>query len=490
MRTMGLLGLSALVTSALCACSSSSTVTTGTGDDGGGNQDAGLDSGHQAPDATRNDSGKVGSDATTGPDAKPGIDSSVGPGDAGGDVAADAVVVASDAGDAALKLDAAPAGPAHLLVTFTGATTSETVAVNVTTKAVDGRIPFSGFGVTDARNTTSPFLLEQNADVVAKLDATDPWKIDATWNVALTDVADGGSLYSDPYQVVVEASNKAYVLRYERNDIAVIDESASAEGGVPTSSINISKFVQAGDSDGVVEMTAAAYVPATHMLYVVLANINQATQATAMTVVCPTGGTSTLIGIDTTTDTIATLPGSAANGSIALTYYDPTSMVYDATGDRLIIVSAGCSPSTGGVLGAPTLRGVEQIALATGKSTSLIELTSSMFPVGFNDLPTGFVYIDSTHAVLGFDQTGEAVYAWNPTQATLGNLIPNAPDVFTYDGNGHLLGARADVTDAGVAKTDIVSVTVPAGVSTTLATNVTSLSGASYVSSVDVWPHP
>lgn len=486
MRFNGMTGMGVVVVGVLGGCSSSSGAPAGSVEkDGGITSDTGTTSPADAFKIIIHDA-KSGTDATQKPET---------------DATADAKDTKEAAGDALVldtglrdtgKPDAAALGPAHVLVTFTGDLTSETVAVNVTTKAVDGRMAFAGFGITDARNTASLFLLEQNADIVAGLESATPWRSDSTWNVAMTDAVDGGSMYSAPSQVV-QLATKTYVIRYDRNDIAVIDTSTNVDGGTPTSSIDLSQFVQGTDSDGLVEMTAAVYVPTSQRLYVVLANVNQVEAATyGGTVVC-SGEVSTVIAIDTQTDAVVSLGGTGPGGSIPLTYYDPVSVVYDATGDRLLVVGAGCyakpvAPAT--TPGAPTLRGVEALALTTGKSSSLIELSSTSFPTGIPDIPTGFVYIDATHAVLGFDQTGQAVYLWNPSTTALGALVQNAPDIFTYDGNGHLLGTRVDASDAGVLSTAIVSVAIPGGASTTLGTNVSSLTGSIYVGSVDVWPHP
>jgi len=505
MRTVGLIGLCTVFSGAL-GCSSSSTTTTVTKDTDSGTH---SDATSATPDTGAPDAAKTTvPDASVTPDSStPVHDSSVSVLDAGHD--ADRTDSSTVTHDAATTSDAhvdsptttkeggtgslpdAGAAAVHALITFGGSSTSEMVSVNLTSKAIEGRLPFPGVGVTDTRNTLSPFLLEQNADVVAKLNSTKPWTVDSTWNVAMTDAIDGGSLYSDPAQVVVETETKAYVLRTNRNDIAVINE--TSDSGIPTSSISIASFLQTGDTDGVVEMTAAAYVPATSRLYVVLANVNQNDEAAYGATICGSE-VSTVIAINTLTDTVVSLGGTGPGGSIPLVYYNPMTAVFDATGDRLIVASAGCNAkptAPGGALGAVSGRGVEAVNLTTDKSASLLSITASAFPAGFVDIPTGFAYIDSTHAIIGFDGTGQAVYNWNPTSTTIGALIPNAPDVFVYDGNGHLVGTRVDTPDAGGASsTDIVSVTVPAGVSTTLAKNVTSLTGLVYVSSVDVWPHP
>jgi hypothetical protein len=485
MRTIGFIGLCVGITGTLLACSSSSSpagsADTGVGHDANDNKgDSGTphgDSGKPSKDAGHSDGGGTNMDASN-VDAG-GVDS-------GHDSMGTPMV---DAGK-----DAAPLGPQQLLITYGGATsgTSETVVVAVATKAVGGHIDFAGSGFTDTRNSTSPFLLESTANVVAKLDPVKPWLVDSTWNVALTDGADGGTYTVDPYQVIIETGTAAYVLRYDRNDIAVINESMNVDGGAPTSTISLAGLLETGDSDGVVEMTAGAYVASTNRLYVVLANVDQNVDATYNGVICGSL-TSVVTAIDTQTNAVVSLGGTGPKGSVPLTYYNPTDVVYDTAGGRLLIVSEGCyakPASVGAPLGASSQVGVEAFDLATAKATSLLPITASEFPTGFVDVPTGFAYIDSTHAVIGFDSSGANVYNWNPTTTTLGSLIPNAPDVFTYDGNGHLLGTRADTPDGGtVSTTDVVSVVVATGVSTTLATNLSSLS-PSYVESVDVWPHP
>jgi len=374
-----------------------------------------------------------------------------------------------------------------LLVTFTGATKSETVVVNPGTKHVEGRLGFPGFGITDARNAGGTYLLEQNADIVALLDPTTPWQAETTWDVRLADGTGNGSQYADPVQVVSTGATSAYLLRYYRNDLVVLDTAPGAKGGAPTTTISLDAFVQPGDVDGVVEMTAGVYVPATGRLYVVLGNINQVDQATNGGVVCGSQ-VSTVLAIDTQTRSVVALGGTGPGGSVALTYYAPLTAVYDPAGNRLIVVGGGCASKAveEAALGPAIRRGVESIDLTTGVSTSLLDLTTIDFPAGFVAAPSSFTYIDSTHAILAFDGTGQAVYSWDPTSPKLGALIPYAPDVFTYDGAGHLVGARSDTSASGAKTTDIVSVDISTGVSTMIAANVSSLAGTSYVASVDL----
>jgi hypothetical protein len=72
----------------------------------------------------------------------------------------------------------------------------------------------------------------------------------------------------------------------------------------------------------------------------------------------------------------------------------------------------------------------------------------------------------------------------------IGNNLLNAPDMFTYDGVGNLVGTREITTDAGVHSTQVVSMNATTGDTTVLGTNVTELTGTTYVAAVDVWPHP
>jgi hypothetical protein len=346
--------------------------------------------------------------------------------------------------------------------------------------------------VTCTASGTAPFLLEQATDVVAKLNVINPWIVDSVWSMRLADGTDGGPMAAMPAQVVVDTPTQAYVLRYDRNDIAVIDEAEIGVGGPPLATIDLSPYLEPGDADGVVEMTAAVYVAATHRLYVVLGNVNQIVDATYGAAICGTG-TSTLVAINTVTNSVVNLGGGGPSGAINLLYRNPLSLTYDALGNRLIIVEEGCyaKPATvGGALGAPGSGGVEALALNAVASTSLLAFTANQFPAGFVNVPTSFVYIDASHAILGFDGTGQAVYAWDPSKTTLGSVIPNAPDSFAYDGAGHLLGTREDTTGAGASSTSVVSVTIATGSSVTLASDVATLSGNTYVSSVDVWPHP
>jgi hypothetical protein len=364
--------------------------------------------------------------------------------------------------------------------------TSELVALNVATHAVDGRLTYAGkLGTTYARGD-EPWLLEQRADLVAKLDRQAPWRIVSSWNVALGDRTDGGDPYADPYAVVVPAGNKGYVLRYTRNAIAVIDPSQTVDGGAPVKTIDLGSLVQSADGDGLVDMTTGFYVASRHMLYVLLANIDKSlVSSDGFTILCA-ATTETLVGIDVTTDQVTSLGGTGVGGGIALTGYNPAiavsgvALAYDAANDRAIVVHAGCNaPAGDGGVGALQKRVIEGVALATGQVTTLLDANA----LGY---PGSFAYVGPHDALVGF---GSDVFRWDPAQTTIGAKLAAPPDAyaFVYDGTGALLGTRTNFLADGGSSTDVVKVPLDdAGVPATLATNPFT-DNTGFVGGVELW---
>jgi hypothetical protein len=438
---------------------------------------------------------EAGSDAASGDGAKGTDAGEAGAAEeAGLDAAgADSWADADDAmavADAALEADVAPeaaagdaAVPTRLLLS-NNASQSELVAFDVTTGQVDGRLVYPSFIGTTAIGPDAPWLLEQAVDVVARLDPAEPWKVTSSWNVALDDAIDGGDSYSDPDAVVVGAGSKAYVLRYTRNEIAVLDAAAPADGGVPVKAIDLSGQLQAA-GDGIVEMSAGVYVPGKQLVYVVLANINRGNVANnGYTLLC-SDTHPTVIAIDVNTDTLVDLNGAAAGVGLALTGYDPGmgqgSLAYDAASDRLLVVETGCNQvDDAGGMGPLVGREIEELSLFTGQSRTLVDLDAAGFP---SDL----VYIDAHRALVQLDFSG--AYAWDPTMSALGPAVPNAPDNFAWDGVANLVGIRARYDADGGSGTDVISVRMADGKVTLLGQDPFSLSGG-YPSGAQLWPAP
>lgn len=192
----------------------------------------------------------------------------------------------SDGGPSPLSCgDAGGAPPRVLLVQGNFRGTSELAVVNLLTKAVDGRLAFDGgYGVTSAL-ATDPYLLGGETDLVTRLDAREPWRPVASWNVRGNDGRDGGEDNANPVAVVMTSCTKAYVLRYNRDRIAIIDPSQRA-GGAPTGYIDLTPYKEPADPN-MIEMTSAVYVPSKRKVYVLLGN-------TDLTQTVTVGGLTTL----------------------------------------------------------------------------------------------------------------------------------------------------------------------------------------------------
>jgi hypothetical protein len=301
----------------------------------------------------------------------------------------------------------------------------------------------------------------------------------SSWNVALNDLTDAGfaSSYSDPDAVVVGAGTKAYVLRYTRNLVAVLDTTQAADAGAPLSTIDLGGQTQDA-GDGYVEMTDGFYDAASQRVYVLLGNINRFDVGCSGYCQICSNTSPAVVAIDTTTDQLVDLNGSAPGVGFALGGYGPTAMVHDAQGGRLLVLEAGCNQPGDGGAGPMVKREVEALDLATGQAQELLDLTAQ------TAFPGGLVYIDGHHAIVVLD----TAYAWDPTTAALGPAIANAPDAFAYDGAGNLLGVKANYgSDGGLQGYDVESVSMADGGVTRLGTNPFSLASG-FLSGVSLWP--
>lgn len=383
-----------------------------------------------------------------------------------------------DAASDANKDGALPPRDPRVLVTLNGRTSSELVAVNLRTRAVDGKLSFPGFIGATYSDGEDLWLLEQAVDIVAKMDRAEPWKIRGTYDVKLSDRKDGGDVYSDPVAVVASAGTKAYVLRYTRNAIAVISPATEGDASAPVKTIDLSSLVAPNDTDGLVEMTSAVYVAAKKRLYVTLANVDKNTIVPPnYDLPCPVAGpTSTLVAIDTDTDALVNLGGAGPGGAIVLGGYNVAfgaRSFYEPTQDRLFVLTSGCGP-----FGATRKRGIDEVALATGSVRTVVDLSSQGFPGAFERFGTKFL--------LGLDAQ---VFPWDPNKTTLDPAIPNAPSSFAFDGKDKLVGARKKAgVDGGPGSIEVVRVPVEgdAGVETLTVNPFTNNDG--FIGSVSIAP--
>lgn len=377
--------------------------------------------------------------------------------------------------------DSSGAPPRVLLIQGT-AKGSELAAVNMQTNAVDGRLAFDGGYGTTSSLGTDPYLLDGVNDTVMRLDAREPWKSVASWNVRGDDGKDGGDPNANPVGVVQTSCNKAYVLRFNRNRIAIIDPSQPS-GGVPIGTVDLAGLAQAGDTN-TVEMTSAVYVAAKKLVYVLLGNADLTRyDPVARALVCAAELKPSIIAIDVETDKVVSLGGTAPGGGIALEGYNPplgSPLVYDAAGDRLLVLQGGCNePKDGGAGPAVLRRRVEEVSLATGAVKTLLSLTA-------NGFPSTFAYASAEHGALAFYFDG---YHWDPRKTTLGPAITGGMDLIVNDGRGAFVGARqVYFDDGGTGPLQVVSVPVDDAGPAIVTENPFSKPGG-YVAGIEAWPH-
>ena len=413
--------------------------------------------------------------------------------DAAQDTAAPDGAQPSDGGTDGTIADAGDAGSLarYLLLSYgyDNYSKTELSAFSLSSGKIAGGVQYAKFG-TNVNGGVNPWLLNQAGDVVSKMDANEPWKVASSWSVALPKENDAGAAYSDP-SAIAETSTKAYVALFNRNTIAVIDTTKTADGGAPTKLIDMSSLRQtADDTDGYVELTSAVYVAAHKRVYVVVGN-------TDLNNVDPQGffllcgkSKSVVAAIDVDTDTLVSLgdAGGPLGSTITLNGTNPVfgGLVYDAKGDRLLVMSAGCNAPTPDDAGPDAGKGpmlgrvVEQVSLADNT-------TKVLYDANHDGFPGEIVYADEHHAWL---QLGGVTNAWDPASTALGALVGAAPDSFVYDGKGSLVGPRSNyLADGGFGGIDIVSVqTSDGGVTKIGSTPVTSPDPGGYFEGITLWP--
>jgi hypothetical protein len=160
-------------------------------------------------------------------------------------------------------------------------------------------------------------------------------------------------------------------------------------------------------------------------------------------------------------------------------------MAFDVANDRLLVLERGCLASSGdGGTTQLVRRGVEAVSLVDGSVTQLLDLSSSTAGV-----PRGIFYVDVHHVIVQLD----GAYTWDPSTSTLGAEVAGAPQSFTLDGMGNLVGVSSQLGAEGgmTSGWSVLSVGVAADAGTTVLgqSPFTSPAGGS-VGSVQLWPMP
>jgi hypothetical protein len=394
----------------------------------------------------------------------------------------------TEGGTPTLACGDAGGAPPRVLLVQGGLRQGELAALNLSTKSVDGRLIYDGgYGVTSSLGS-DPYFLGGESDLVTRLDAREPWKPVASWDVRGDDVTDGGFPNANPVAIVPTSCSKAYVLRFNRNKIAIIDQS-SPKGGTPKAYIDLTPLRLSGDPN-LVEMTSAVYVPSKKRVFVLLGNSDLSRTVKVngpfgeeTKLLCVASLKPSIIAIDVDTDQIVNLGGTAPLGGIALEGYNPplgTPLIYDAANDRLLVLHAGCNEDVGdGGPGNIIRRRVEQVDLATGAVKTLLSLDNKGFP-------SSLAYVNGENAAVAFYFDG---YKWDPTKNVLGPAIAGGMDIIVRDRSGFAGTRTTMLSDGGFALEVVTLATAPDAGSAVVSGSPFARSGG-YVSGVETWPLP
>jgi len=385
-------------------------------------------------------------------------------------------------------------GGRWLLLSIGDPAKTEAVAYNLSSRTVDGRLSYDGFGTTFVDDAADPsgagspkaslWNLEQQSDIVRRLDPNAPWQSGPSWNVRLEDRPAGGSSYADPVAVVSGPAGKAYVLRFNRNALAVIDTTEQKDASAPVKTIDLSRFVDPVDGDGIVDMTGAVYLPARKRLYVLLGNIDLKNVDPQGSFILCNAAKPRIVAIDVASDTIVPALDGGAGEALAFDGYNPVfnGLTYDVPRDRLLVLSAGCNDRSDAGTGALHKRQIDAIDPNTGAAETLLDLTSKGYP-------SARVRTDASHWAIGFGFGAEA-YRWDVTSKSLGGAIPNALDVFAYDARQSLVGTKTNFLADGGSSTSLVSIELGNGSVTTLGPVPFSSTNQFPPGAVDYWSPP
>lgn len=394
-----------------------------------------------------------------GPSGEGGALDATAPTDGGGgvDAASDATGAdAADAGDA----DAGPEGhPPWLLLSVNYQSDSELIAYSPSANAVDGRLAYSGFvGLTMIDALGRPFLLEQTTDRVVELDPLAPWKERASWDVRGTDGVDGGAVNADPVAVVPTTPGKAYVVRFNRNHLAVIDDTLKGDASAPTKTIDLSAYLDPSDTDQSVDPVGAVYTNG--KLYVLLANLDlNKVSPTGYFTIC-TSTQPTLLAIDPATDAVVSVVDGGAASGIKLPGYNSNlnGLYLDAPRHRLLALQGGCNPELADAGKGPLARRqVDAIDLTTGNVTVAVDLNGEGFP-------NAMVRAGADEMVIGFDFY--SAKRWSLTSTTLGADLGESLTSFAADPQGNVSGVRTTYLADGGSTRELVTIPSDGGATT------------------------
>jgi hypothetical protein len=190
------------------------------------------------------------------------------------------------------------------------------------------------------------FIIDQAAGDVYLLDRDSPQTLAAIKEIHTSIGLDGGSEPSNPYAVVMVSETKGYIVRYDSNELMVVDVTKTNASGIFTAQSVIDLTAFAG-SAGLARMVDGAFNPATNTAYIALERIDTHTLSCT--------DDALLVPINAATDQVVDRNTSGTvdvGDAIPLVGRNPSNIVSDLANNRLLVVNQGCNEGDGGARGA------------------------------------------------------------------------------------------------------------------------------------------
>ena len=321
-----------------------------------------------------------------------------------------------------------PAKSTHLLV---GAKDyqkhSEIVSITLGTGAIDATTTYDDGDVTPASSAGIGFAIERTNDKVHLLDGGE---ISATF-----DLKDLGTNQAPE-------GTKAYVPLYNQSLIVVLD----LDEGKVSHRIDLNEFNAPGDSDHSADIAEGVYAPTSKRAYFLLQRIDLLSFEGANLPCSKNPGL--IVGIDTETDEVVDLNGSAEGKAIELKLVNPRSLSVNSDGSALYLLADGCYEGTKKVQ-----RGVEVVDLTENGQTTVANEADG------TDYLVSMILTGGSDALIESQDADHATH-WNKLEigGALGAELENVPEGVSFDGTD-LLGVKVTDTTGAVVRYKIATET-------------------------------
>lgn len=244
---------------------------------------------------------------------------------------------------------------------------------------------------------------------------------------------------SNPYDIEFVSASKAYVSRYAKNSILIVNPATGAELGT----IDLSAFA---DADGLPEMSEMVKVG--NYIFVTIQNLENWAPARS----------GRMVVVDTATDSVVDAdPATAGTQAVSLNGWNPQYVVYNETVGRIFISCAGnyFDPSTPG--------GIDSLDPAALTVTTVVDKG------GMNGSPGDIAVASSSrgYVVLSDSNFVNRIYSFNPATGAVGTAAVYTAGGYVaaiaIDPFGYLVISDGSYTNPGAVFIDTVTDEVAQG---------------------------